>query len=553
MFKKVLLAIALSLSLLSAAYASEPGTGVVSDTARLTPCALGVVYIKLKEGSKALGQIASQKNVNAQSIGGDSFQQVLGKLGVSKIAQFDPNAAKNAISRSFGIDRMYCVYYANQTIDPHAAVQMFDATGEVECGSARYLFPVSMQPNDPRDSQQYALTNIGMFNAWNTLIGDPSVLIADVDDGFNVDHEDLKDAIADQYDVVGDVAPGHPLQPDNDARPDSSSAWHGSFTAGEMAATGNNGIGIAGVAYGCRLLVIKAAGKAYQIITGGYEGIQYANTYGAQVINCSWGGGVAFKDTAFANSLVEASLANNILFVASAGNSNLDNDNITGLGYEPYPSNAPGVLSVGATKQNDSAWKTSDVEGSNYGHSVSVWAPGYNILSTGYPGTSAYFWGIGTSFAAPLTAGVGALLISLHPDWSVDAIRQQIIQTCDNVVNPANRYNYWGRINADRAINTSDAVSAPVKLDPEVMSLQNSPNPFQNSTTVYFTLTKREFARLIVYDALGREVAVLRNAVTDAGVQTAAFYTTDLMPGVYYCTLETESGTRLTCAMTVMK
>jgi hypothetical protein len=550
MFKKVLLAAAFSLSLLSSPYASEPGT---RETPQLTPCAPGVVYVKLKEGSKALGQIVSQKDENVQSVGGSSFQQVLSKLDVSKIVQFDPSASTDPVSHSFGIDRAYCVYYTNQTIDPHTAVQMFDATGEVECGSARYLFPVSMQPNDPKLSQQYALTNISVFNAWNTTIGDSTVLIADVDDGFNLDHEDLINAIAAQYDVVGDVntSAGDHLKPDSDARPDSSSAWHGSFTAGEMAATGNNGVGIAGAAYGCRLLVVKAAGKDYEVIGGGFEGIQYASTHGAQVINCSWGGGVGYNDTTYSNMFVQQALARNILFVASAGNSHLDNDN--DLGFELFPANVPGVLSVGATKQNDSAWVTSDVSGSDYGHSVSVWAPGYNIISTGYPGTSAYFLGIGTSFAAPLTAGLGALLISLHPDWSVDAVKQQIIQTCDNVVNPGDQYDYWGRINADRAVSSSEVVSSPMKLDAKTMSLQNSPNPFQNSTTVYFTLTKREFARVSVYDALGRPVAVLQNAVTDAGLQTAAFYTTGLMPGVYYCVLETESGTRLTRAMTVMK
>jgi serine protease len=548
MFKKVLFATALSLSLLSSPYASEPGT---KETPQLTPCAPGVVYVKLKEGSKALGQIASQKDENVQSIGGSSFQQVLSKLDVNEIVQFDPNAAKSTVSRSFGIDRMYCVYYSNQTIDPHAAVDMFDATGEVECGSARYLFPVSMQPNDPKLSQQYAYTNTGMFNAWNTTIGDSTVLIGVVDDGFNVDHEDLKDAIVAQYDVVGDIVSGQRLKPDSDARPDSSINWHGSFTSGCIAATGNNNVGIAGSAYGCRLVVIKAAGRD-NLITGGYEGIQYANDYGngVQVINCSWGGGVAFNDTAYANTFIEESLANNTLFVAGAGNSHLDND--AALGYELYPPNVPGVLSVGATNKNDSAWVSSG-EGSDYGHSVSVWAPGVNVLGIGYPGTSAYFIGTGTSFASPLTAGLGALIISLHPDWSVDAVKQQIIQTCDNVVNPADQYNYWGRINADKAINTSEAVSTPLKLDAGIMSLQNSPNPFQNSTTVYFTLTKREFVRVSVYDALGRPVAVLHNAVTDAGLQTAAFYTTGLMPGVYYCMLETEDGTRLTHTMTVMK
>jgi hypothetical protein len=85
------------------------------------------------------------------------------------------------------------------------------------------------------------------------------------------------------------------------------------------------------------------------------------------------------------------------------------------------------------------------------------------------------------------------------------------------------------------------------------IALQNSPNPFQHSSSITFGLPKREFVRLAVYDALGREVAVLVNAMMDAGPQTIPFHAEHLEPGVYYCMLETENGILQTRAMTLVK
>ncbi len=444
--------------------------------AKLTPCAPGVVYVKMKAGS-TIGRTMDSKGNVTFSIGPSSaFDRVTSALGLTQTVAFDSHASKDSISRAFGIDRIYCLYYTNRAIDPHAAVAMLMATGEVECGSVRYLFPVSKTTNDPLLGDEYGLTKMNVFNAWNTTTGDTSIVIADVDCAINIDHEDLKnqikfnwgeigsdsigknkekngvdddsDGYIDNYegwDMCGDVnvGAGAALKPNNNPRPRETAASHGTHTAGCILAQGNNSLGIAGVAYGCRLLPIKAAGSDNDNIGAGYEGIHYANTHGARIINCSWGGFETAADTSFSNVFLYEAIARGILIVAAAGNSGSTND-----GTFEYPGDGPSVLSVGATDQGDAAASFSD-----FGNSVSVWAPGVTIVSCDYPGNSAYSAEDGTSFSCPLTAGVAGLLLSEHPDWLPKFVAKQIIATCDNVVNPNDRTEFWGRINAGNALS----------------------------------------------------------------------------------------------------
>jgi hypothetical protein len=187
-----------------------------------TPHAPGVVYVKMLPGSQA---ISNYKHVGAatQSVGRTTFSEVLDQLHASQTQPFDADAPKDDITHNLGIDRMYVIYYSNKAIDPKQALQMLLSTGEVECGSVRYIFPFDLTPNDPQIGQQYALDTMSLFSAWDITIGDSNILIADVDDGFNTTHQDLKGAIKTQWDLVGNVnaAAGEPYQPDGDATPSS--------------------------------------------------------------------------------------------------------------------------------------------------------------------------------------------------------------------------------------------------------------------------------------------------------------------------------------------
>ena len=447
-----LLVLALVLSCPLLVQATTPnGHRPSENVAGLTPRAPGVVYVKLRAGSSAFS-VAQGKGAKVQSTGGTQFQHALRTLKMRTVVPFDADAPKDDITRNLGIDRMYCIYYDNKMIEPLTAVQLLLATGEVECGAPRYLFPISKTPNDPQISSQWALTNMNVFSAWDVTTGNSSVVLADVDDGFNIVHEDLKNAIVAGWDLVGAVstASGAAFQPDSIPMPDNTNNSHGTHTAGCMAASGDNAKGIAGVAYGCRILAIKAAGSDDDNVGGisaGPEGIHYAATHGAKVVNCSWGGPISGSSLDFENTILEEAIQRNILVVAAAGNAA---PTIIDLGKTTqYPACGPGVLAVGSTDQSDAASNFSD-----YGHPVSVWAPGRGILSCNYPGTNGYNAEDGTSFASPLTAGVAGLLVTIHPTWTSRFIARQIIQTCDNVVNPADQYNYWGRVNAGVAMTS---------------------------------------------------------------------------------------------------
>ncbi|HET6400190.1 MAG TPA: S8 family serine peptidase [Candidatus Kapabacteria bacterium] len=451
----------------------------------ITPCAPGVIYVQFKIGSPVPKGITPKGEVT-QSAGGGAFQNAMNRLGLHEIIPFDAHASKDSISHALGIDRMYCLYYSNSSINPHTALAMLLATGEIECGSVRYLFPETSQPNDPDISYQYALTKMNVFNAWNMATGDTSIVIADVDCAINIDHEDLKNQIkynwgeigldahgqpkqsndidddSDGYidnwegwDVCGDVPDGAVFQPNNNPRPREDGASHGTHTAGCMLAEGNNRVGIAGVAYGCKLLPIKAAGSDFESISAGYEGIHYASTHGARIINCSWGGTIGGLDTALANLFLYEAHDRGALVVAAAGNGipGITNSGVSNDINPEYPGNGPYVLSVGSTDQSDAPSYFS-----NFGHSVSVWAPGTQIFSCDYTGVgsnSAYSAEDGTSFASPNAAGVAALLWSQHHDWLPEFISRQLIATCDNVVNPSDRTDYWGRLNAANALTAS--------------------------------------------------------------------------------------------------
>ncbi len=459
-------------------------------TPKITPCAPGVVYVKMKAGSTIGGTTSSDGNVTLSITPSSAFSQVVNRLGLIKTVIFDPHASKDSISRALGIDRMYCLYYSNRSIDPHTALAMLIATGEVECGSVRYLFLVSKMTNDTYlvEGDQYALTKMNVFNAWNTTFGDTSIVIADVDDAINIDHVDLKNEIKYNWGEIGIDANGDPkqsngidddsdgyidnwegwdfcgnvdagsgaiLEPNNNPRPrllpgSGSQLNHGTHTAGCLVATGNNGIGIAGVAFGCKLLPLKAAGSD-GYITGGFEAIHYASTHGARIINCSWGGLEDGFDTAFSNTFLVEARIRGALVIAAAGNG-INNNGIAADNddFPEYPANGPFVMSVGATDENDNKANYSD-----YGHSVAVWAPGSGILSCDYPGDSAYSYENGTSFAAPNAAGVAALLWSVHQDWSPEFIEKQLIATCDNVIDTNDRPDYWGRVNAGNALSAT--------------------------------------------------------------------------------------------------
>ncbi len=239
--------------------------------------------------------------------------------------------------------------------------------------------------------------------AWKYTTGSEDVVVAVVDTGVAYNHPDLKGKVIKGYDFINS---------DEDPRDDHG---HGTMVAGIIGAKTNNGKGMAGICWKCKIMAIKifdAHGLGtYSEIA---DGIEYAVERGVKVINLSGGG---YKPSLVLEEAVKRAADNNVVLVAASGND---------AGALLYPAAySPLCISVGASDPEDKkAWF------SNFGPHLDLVAPGVSILST-YPG--GYAVGDGTSFAAPIISGAAALLLSLKPNLTPDQVRKALIYTTDDV------------------------------------------------------------------------------------------------------------------------
>ena len=295
--------------------------------------------------------------------------------------------------------------------------------------------------------------------AWDRVTGNPGIVVAVVDTGVLADHLDLAGQVLPGYDMVSDPAtandgngrdadasdPGDWVTAaENSARGGdfqncgiSDSSWHGTKIAGLIGAAANNGLGMAGSAFGVRILPVRVLGKC-----GGYDsdiqaGMRWAaglavpglplNPNPARILNLSLGGsGACTAATGYPAVIAELQAAG-VVVVAAAGNS-------AGHAVE-LPANCPGVIAVAGLRHAGTKVGFSDL-----GPEISISAPAgncvnlgagepclYPILSSSNSGTQrpnaggstwtdAYDYSVGTSFAAPLAAGSAALMLSARPE-----------------------------------------------------------------------------------------------------------------------------------------
>jgi subtilisin family serine protease/N-acetylneuraminic acid mutarotase len=346
-----------------------------------------------------------------------------------------------------GLERIFSMQLP-QGSDVQMTVKALEADPSVEYAEPDYLAYAAAMPNDPRYSEQWGLTKIGIESSWEQTQGAPNMLIAVIDSGIDLTHPDL---LANLWTNPGEI-PGNGLDDDNNGRVDDIHGWnfvsasanvaddneHGTLVAGIAAARTDNTIGVAGVCGLCRILPVKvmqASGVAnYSDIAAG---IHYAIAKGAKVVNLSLGG---YADSQTLHEAINAALAQNITVVAGAGNDNKS---------DPfYPAAYDGVIAVTSTNLDDTR-----SDSANTGPWVDVAAPGDNILSTAVGG--GYSNGSGTSVAAPFVSGLAGLLLTLNPTWTPAMVSAQLVHTAENIdsLNPG----YAGKLGGGR-INAANAV-----------------------------------------------------------------------------------------------
>ncbi len=311
---------------------------------------------------------------------------------------------------------------------------------------------LALPPNDPllATNQQYHLTKIKAFEAWEVATGNPNFFIGITDNGCNISNPDLADnvrfpiMIDSANDLNNDLSGASAVDP-YDADDDALGGAHGDAVALCSSAVPDNGIGTVGTGYNCSFLAIKvAADDNLGFYTEGYEGILYAAKQGAQVINMSWGR-KGFP-SAFEQDLINVAyqyVPEKIVLVAAAGN-----DNNTDFFY---PATYDNVLSVAATESND--FKASF---STFNRSVDLAAPGQNIIISSGGGAN------GTSFASPLVAGAAILLRATYPDWNADQVVARLKTTTDDLCAIPENFPYIDQLGTGR-LNMARAFTDPLK------------------------------------------------------------------------------------------
>jgi subtilisin family serine protease len=324
-----------------------------------------------------------------------------------------------------------------------AAVAKLSHRPELKFAELDRIVPAALAVNDPYAGSEWHLTKIGAPTAWDSSLG-RGVTIAVLDSGVNVNHPDLKDR----------MVPGYNVYSGNTDLTDI--CGHGTAVAGTAAATGNNATGVAGVAGAASIMPVRIA---YSDSTGCHayfstiaSGITYAADHGARIANISYSG-VAGSSTILSAARYMKSKGG--LVVVSAGNNNVD-ENVT-----PDPA----LVVVSATDANDAK-----ASFSSWGSFVTVSAPGTYIWTTDNSG--GYSQWQGTSFSAPVTAGVAALMMAARPDLGGDQIESLMYSTAVDL-GAAGRdpvFGY-GRVNAAAAVKAAVAYQPPVDTTAPVASI----------------------------------------------------------------------------------
>lgn len=344
-------------------------------------------------------------------------------------------------------------------------IRKISESGQVEYAEKVPLDHTSYTPNDPQFGSMWSLNAINAEQAWNSAVGNASVVVATVDNAIESNHPDLTNMIwtnageipgngtdDDGNGYIDDVNGWDVADDDNNTAPQNSNWSHGTHVAGSTGAETDNGTGVSSIGFGVSIMPVKATSNSssYNSVTDGYDGIYYAALNDADVINCSWGGG---GSSTTAQNLINWAWNQGSIVVAAAGNDNLNMD-IGGNGQ--YPANYNNVVCVAASNSSDSKSGFS-----NYGSDVDVTAPGSSIRSTvpfGNYGISS-----GTSMASPITSGLLGLMISAVPNLPIQEYVNCLISSCDNIdpQNPSYIGDLGGgRINAEEAINCIMALSS---------------------------------------------------------------------------------------------
>lgn len=497
----------------------------------------GVVRVKMqKPVAKRLGSsdFRAAKG-KALTVGVEALDAKLKAIkGHSLKKVFPCPPGREAAHAAFGLDQWYEIQF-DESVNPLEAMRILGETAGVEKAIVRrpiQLFDdgkaivadelpkakasAQMPFNDPRLSAQWHYHNdgsiaqgmpgadINLFEAWKTNTGSPNVIVAVIDGGIDVNHEDLK---ANLWVNPGEI-PGNGIDDDGNGYVDDVNGYnfcakegaiaphqHGTHVAGTIAAVNNNGIGVCGVAggngspdSGVRLMSVQVFDSRSG--TGDPDvaaAIVYAADMGATIANNSWGwtGGYVEEDVLDAiRYFTQHAASENMrggLCIFAAGN-----DGATG---DVFPACMPEVLAVGAMGHDGRV-----VSYSNYGEWVDVTAPGGLLDFSTYEGVlstlpdNKYGYLEGTSMACPHVTGIAALVLSEHGSSTMtnQSLRTQLETSVNDLYSIKGNEDKVGLLgsgysDAAKALQWGDGTAPSAPADFTAM-------PAQDNITVQWTI-----------------------------------------------------------------
>lgn len=415
------------------------------------------VFVRVRPGVVAVAEGDGSPSLRrADGMRAAGLRPIVAAFGVRGIAPALRAAPANAArAAALGLDRFLRIDVPAGTDTPALVRELVAALGDphgfielAECDGVGSLAEVI--PNDTSFSLQYSLRNTGQSvagqagvidadidstDAWDISTGSPDVTIAFLDSGMNA-HPEISGRI-----LVGTniPVPGGPTT-------DGCSS-HGTHVAGIAAASGNNGVGIAGVCWSALLIPIVVVNPCTGLESYVADGLTFAADAGADIANMSlqYNTGSDYLHTA-----VQYATGAGMLLVAATGNS---------AGAVAYPAKWPECIAVAATDNKDKRWASS-----NFGPEVDVAAPGWQVYSLS--GATGYGYKNGTSMAVPHVVGIAALLWSIQPTLTAQEVRGFIESTCDDVETPGfDTLTGHGRINAASAVAALLATLSPADLN----------------------------------------------------------------------------------------
>lgn len=409
---------------------------------------------------------------------------------LSNCAPSSFDAAENGIVANLGTGNVR---------DQKALIQKYEKNPDVAYVQPNYLYETdtaasaSNQINDPKYDAQWSIKKIDADDAWNFIKkkfpDNKKVKVAVLDMGANLDHEDLQKALIKKNCVsVKTFKPGaaHPNIGNDALVPYTKPLqYHGTLVSGVIAATSNNGKGVAGMTNNLAELMVL---NVFRYRDGPEDNrrlatsediarcINYAADHGAKVINMSIGNSIgsqsATNDKLLEKTIERVTKEKNVTVICSAGNSKSST--------KPwYPSDFPSTISVIATDNYSSAFAKCKSSFSNYGRKKTLSAPGRDIYTTKWNRDNRTYGKVsGTSVAAPIVSSVAAMMYYVNPDISADEVRKILCDTATDLYTKGwDIYTGYGNVNAYAAVAKAAGVSIkrpPLTLKTPTVSVTSS-------------------------------------------------------------------------------